>query len=95
MSRTELVEIVLSDIETAAELHERLKGCLAFPAFYGQNWDAFWDAITGLVEMPTTLRLVGWKNLTAKLPQEASHMKACLDEMAIKYPEWASQVVYA
>ncbi|MFE9574497.1 barstar family protein [Streptomyces sp. NPDC006692] len=23
-----------------------------FPYFYGRNWDAFWDAVTGLVEIP-------------------------------------------
>lgn len=51
MSRVQLVEIDLRAITSAEELHSLLMESLNFPGWYGANWDAFWDAITGLVEM--------------------------------------------
>lgn len=35
------------------------------------NWDAFWDAITGLVEMPNKLVLFGWANIEEQIPSDA------------------------
>jgi len=95
MNRSELVEVNLAQVRTSAELHELLRESLGFPAWYGCNWDAFWDAITGLIEMPETLRLLGWSELQARLPRDASLMKSCLAEMAAKYPGDAPSVVYA
>ena len=42
---------------------------LNFPEFYGMNWDAFWDTITGLVELPERVTIKGWNNLAAVLPK--------------------------
>ena len=58
------------------------------------NWNAFWDAITSLIEMPKTLRFVGWREIVERLPRDAEFMKQCLDEMAAKFPELASEVEY-
>jgi len=68
---------------------------LEFPGWYGCNWDAFWDAISGLVEMPIVLRLEGWSAFSVRHPRDAQLLKECLDELAEKYPDSASQVVYA
>jgi RNAse (barnase) inhibitor barstar len=68
---------------------------LVFPGWYGHNWDAFWDAITGLVEMPEVLQLNGWATLKSRLPSDAKLMEECLTDMIHKYPEAASKVVYA
>ncbi|RZK27201.1 MAG: ribonuclease inhibitor [Hymenobacter sp.] len=68
---------------TPAELHALLQERLEFPAWYGGNWDAFWDAITGLVEMPSEVRLVGWQNLAAAYP----HDIAILRELAAEYTQ--------
>ena len=65
MSRVVLVEIDLTSVATAKELHVELARALGFPRWYGRNWDAFWDAITGLVEMPRTLRFRAWSSLEA------------------------------
>ncbi|MDQ1091510.1 ribonuclease inhibitor [Xanthomonas sacchari] len=95
MDRIKLIEVNLAAVESAAELHALLSESLGFPGWYGRNWDAFWDSITGLVKMPETLRLKGWRELETKLPRDAELMKLCLDEMAIKYPKAASDVLYA
>jgi ribonuclease inhibitor len=57
--RREVVEIDLSAVTTPGELQLLLMESLDFPGWYGCNWNAFWDAITGLVAMPRRLRLVG------------------------------------
>jgi RNAse (barnase) inhibitor barstar len=95
MSRVQLVEIDLRAISSAEELHSLLMESLTFPGWYGANWDAFWDAITGLVEMPYTVRFLGWAQFSQRLPREAVLLKECLNEMQNEYPQFASKVVYA
>lgn len=95
MARIKLVEIDLKSVSSSRQLHQLLMKKLQFPEFYGCNWNAFWDAITGLVEMPETLRLVGWSELEARLPHDSELMKKCLDDMFREYPEWACRVEYA
>lgn len=68
---------------------------LDFPSWYGCNWNAFWDAITGLVEMPETLVLTGWNAFALRLPEDAKLMNECLDDMKNQYPKWAPNVIYA
>ncbi|PDZ72505.1 barnase inhibitor [Bacillus pseudomycoides] len=73
-----VISIDVSNIKKAEELHLLLKEKLEFPDFYGENWNAFWDAITGLVELPDKLELIGWTILQKKLPYDATLMKECL-----------------
>ena len=95
MSRAQLIEINLRAIESPEELHSLLMSSFNFPGWYGANWDAFWDAITGLVEMPCTIIFLGWHEFSQRLPKEASLLKECLVEMQVEYPQRASEVVYA
>jgi ribonuclease inhibitor len=92
--RAELIELDLSEIQTSKELHTILKQTLGFPSFYGMNWDAFWDSITGLVEMPKVFKITGWSNLQKTLPHDSIIMKECLEDLNKKYPSWACQVHY-
>jgi len=94
MARTQQVVVTVSDVFKTEELHQRLMTALAFPGFYGRNWDAFWDAITGLVEMPHTLRLEGWRALEAHLPRDARVLQQCLERMQQQYPALAARVEY-
>lgn len=95
MARAQKVVIAVGDVLKTDALHQRLMTALAFPPFYGRNWDAFWDAITGLVEMPHTLRLVGWQELEAHLPRDARVLQQCLERMQQQYPALAARVEYA
>ena len=92
--RREVVEVDLSGVSSSHELHAALAKALDFPDVYGHNWDAFWDAITGLVEMPVRLRLRGWTALAARLPSDTRLLRRLLEEMAEKYPRWAAEVEY-
>jgi ribonuclease inhibitor len=76
----ELVKIDLSNVMTSKELHNLLKNCLDFPSYYGRNWAAFWDAITGLVELPLQIEFVGWSSLENNLPIDAKNLKELLND---------------
>ncbi|MGN6151144.1 MAG: barstar family protein [Lysobacteraceae bacterium] len=94
MARTHKIIIDLGSIDSKQDLHEALSAALTFPGWYGCNWDAFRDAITGLVEMPEKLHFPGWTAFEARMPDEARHLHAALTEMSEKYPESASEVSY-
>jgi RNAse (barnase) inhibitor barstar len=89
------VVIALGAVHEPGELHDALARALGFPAWYGRNWDAFWDAITGLVEMPRKLRFEDWSLFEARLPREASLLRSALLDMVKQYPRQAPRVVYA
>ncbi|MGH1145791.1 barstar family protein [Bacillus pseudomycoides] len=72
--------IDLTGVTNNRDLHLLFKEKLVFPDFYGENWDAFWDAITGLIEMPSELVFQGWSNFNKNLPSDAAMLKEILDE---------------
>lgn len=65
-----LKTIDLSTAETPADLHRKFATLLEFPDFYGNNWSAFWDAITGLVEMPSSLIMYNHLNFCFRFPED-------------------------
>lgn len=89
-----MVEIDWSDVQSETQMHRVLATKLDFPGWYGNNADALWDAITGLVEMPHTLRFLGWQDFSRRLPELAQGLVNMLDEMAKQFPVSASTVVY-
>ncbi|WP_017557454.1 barstar family protein [Nocardiopsis baichengensis] len=70
-------------VSSSHRLHMILKLALGFPDMYGHNWNAFWDAITGLVPIPGRIRLCGWSELVETLPDDA-HL---LHEQFLRYQE--------
>ena len=95
MNRPALVTIDLNEINAPRQLHAALAAALGFPSFYGMNWDAFWDAVTGLVDMPQQLELRGWTAFAARLPDEAATLQRILARMAQDMPAQAAQVRHA
>lgn len=94
MTRPQLVQIDLNGVMNAKELHSTLSDALGFPGWYGCNWDAFWDAITGLVEMPVHLRISGWDVLCRRLPKDAELMQRCLEDLSLEHPSLAPNVEF-
>ncbi|WP_405444822.1 CPCC family cysteine-rich protein [Streptomyces erythrochromogenes] len=76
------VVIDVGPVRSERDLHEALERELGFPAFYGRNWDAFWDAITGLVAMPAHLRFTGWAELELREPSAAAVLRDQLEKYA-------------
>lgn len=93
-TRREKIIIDVSNVKTNIELQKIIEKELAFPEFYGMNWDAFWDTITGLVELPQKLILVGWSNLKNKLPEDAEIMSNLLADFNKEYPDLKCEIEY-
>ncbi|MBS7561872.1 MULTISPECIES: barstar family protein [Pseudomonas] len=94
MTRLQWLEIDVRDLGTASELHLALRDALGFPQWYGCNWDAFWDAISGLVDMPLQLRIRGWHSLSQRLPDDARLLEQCLLRLQSQYPAWAADLQF-
>ena len=89
------VTIDLGMAESSEQLQMLLYDALDFPGFYGMNWNAFWDAITGLVEMPSKLILKNPDLLAQTLPEDHRLLFECLEEMKEKYPDIECEVIRA
>ncbi len=94
MVRKELVTIDVSTVTTPKEFHEILQKNLDFPKFYGMNWDAFWDAITGLVYMPLKLEFIGWNNIKAIMPDDSLIFQELINDLNTEYPTNSTEIIY-
>ncbi|OAB33532.1 barstar family protein [Paenibacillus glacialis] len=92
--RKEMVSLDVGNIQDSKEFHSLLKKELEFPDFYGMNWDAFWDAITGLVELPETLSFEGWDKLNIVLPEDSQILSSLLSKFNDEHPSWKCNVIY-
>lgn len=89
MARLKRLEVELDGVTSSRDLHAVLSRALGFPVWYGANWDAFGDAITGLVDMPVQLVFSGWQGLATRFPEDAEHLSQCLLGMQAQYPTLA------
>ena len=65
-------EIILdgATIADAAALHARLAELLELPEHYGANLDALWDALTGYIALPLTIRWLDYEATCQRLGSE-------------------------
>lgn len=47
-----------SNCKYLGEVHEIIKNVLELPDWYGQNLDALWDSITGLMYVPAEIKII-------------------------------------
>lgn len=88
------VIIDLKNVSTKEELQILLKQKLDFPDYYGENWDAFWDTITGLVELPEKIIFENWSVIENYIPGEANLLKEMFHNFNKKYPMMKSEIEY-
>ena len=55
-----VITIHMNTVKTPKEFQQEIRKSLSMPSYYGLNWDAFWDGISGLIKMPDELILEGW-----------------------------------
>ncbi|MBC1484517.1 barnase inhibitor [Listeria sp. FSL L7-1509] len=91
--REEVVKINLANVTNKNELQVLLKNSLDFPEFYGENWDAFWDTITGLVELPEEIIFEQWSVFSELLPEEAIKLTKTLEAFNTEYPMLKCKIV--
>lgn len=93
-SMPQSVEIDLRSIESLEQLHILFQARFNFPHFYGRNWDAFWDAITGLVVLPSRVRLLGWASFESRFPRDARIMRECFSDYQRELGKKASEIEF-
>jgi RNAse (barnase) inhibitor barstar len=86
--------IDVTEVRTNNELHTLLKEKLKFPSYYSENWDAFWETITGIVELPNKIEFVGWSEMARRLPEDSQIMKECLLEHNEEFPDWKCEFLF-
>ncbi|MFI9496141.1 barstar family protein [Streptomyces halstedii] len=74
-----MVTIDVASVVDEDELHRLLQREFDFPDFYGRNWSAFWDAVSGLVFIPEHVRFTGWELLAEWVSGGAMMLRDCLD----------------
>ncbi|WP_232939585.1 barstar family protein [Exiguobacterium aurantiacum] len=74
------VTLDVSNIVAETELHHLLKEQFHFPAHYGMNWNAFWDAITDENGLPDIVELYGWTEFEQRLPEAADALATCFTD---------------
>jgi ribonuclease inhibitor len=74
------VYLDFSEIQSVQNLHLLLKPKLNLPDFYGMNWDAFWDSITSLVDMPDKIKIIGFKNIEKWMLSDTQTFLRCLND---------------
>ncbi|WP_235821721.1 barstar family protein [Gottfriedia acidiceleris] len=88
------VEIDVSNIKTNKELHLLLKKKLKFPNIYEENWEDFWETITGRIELPNKIKFVGWKVLESRLPEDTKILQDYILEHNLEFPDWECECLF-
>lgn len=78
--KLDIKEININSFNSIDNLHSHFKTIFQFPDFYGKNWDAFWDSITGLVEMPDLTFLYGWAEFKNKFERDSEILKEIVED---------------
>lgn len=60
MLTDELKKYILdfSECNYLGEIHQKIQTVLELPDWYGQNLDALWDSITGIMYLPTEITII-------------------------------------
>lgn len=78
-SRERVLVIDVTEAASPTALQRILKQSLGMPDWYGMNWDAFWDGITGLIRLPDTLVFEGWHLYKARCPEDARVLERLME----------------
>jgi ribonuclease inhibitor len=78
--------IDLTGIDTKAAFHMLMKSQLGFPDWYGVSWDAFWDAIIAVVEMPDCVVLQHWQAFAQACPKDMVILRDILANYPLEKP---------
>jgi ribonuclease inhibitor len=80
------VAIDLSGINTKVAIHQAFKQQLGFPDWYGPSWDAFWDAIIAVVEMPDEVMLLNWQEFAQACPKDMQILRQIISDYHAEKP---------
>jgi RNAse (barnase) inhibitor barstar len=74
--------IDLTGITSKAAIHQLFKEKLGFEEWYGPSWDAFWDSVVAIVEMPELLTLTNWEEFAQHCPRDMQILRQVMHDYA-------------
>jgi ribonuclease inhibitor len=74
------VEVDLSRVTNARDIHVAFSKALRFPDWYGHNWDAFRDLVSSSCPLPDQVVIRGLDHVERVLPEEAEKMLCCFGD---------------
>lgn len=83
-SRANIWRLNLGKFNSVAEFHEEYASLFVMPEWYGRNWDAFWDAITGMARLTDVIIITGFDKFTERFPRDAGILREILQERYIR-----------
>ncbi|GAB4035534.1 barstar family protein [Spirosoma jeollabukense] len=75
-----MMTLDLTGINTKTALHYLLKAELHFPDWYGVSWDAFWDCIVAIAEMPQQVTLTNWEEFARQCPRDMAILRQIIQD---------------
>jgi ribonuclease inhibitor len=78
--------IDLTNVDSKAAFHMTMKRELGFPDWYGVSWDAFWDAIIAVVEMPERVVLRNWETFAQACPKDMLILRQIMTDYQYEKP---------
>ena len=79
--------IDFSDCKSELQIHKKLKKTLHFPDYYGENWDALWDMLTGYLDYPKIIKLKGLNSLPLELHSSVKTLLEVFRDAVKEEPE--------
>lgn len=76
--------IDLSGIIDLETFHDYVSKKLDFPAYYGQNFDAFWDCLLDM-DYNSIIRIEGLAGLRKDLPYAYNKLNKCINDYRQEY----------
>jgi RNAse (barnase) inhibitor barstar len=76
--------IDLTGITSKAAIHQLFKEKLSFEEWYGPSWDAFWDSVVAIVEMPPVLILTNWEEFAQHCPRDMQILRQVVKDYAVE-----------
>jgi ribonuclease inhibitor len=78
--------IDLTHVDTKTAFHLLVKRELGFPDWYGPSWDAFWDAIIAVIQMPDEVVLLNWEKFAHACPKDMQILRQIITDYHEEVP---------
>lgn len=80
------VVIDLIGVDSKVSIHQAFKEQLGFPDWYGPSWDAFWDAIIAVIQMPDEVVLLNWQKFAQACPKDMQILRQIISDYHEEVP---------
>lgn len=70
-----------TNVKHYGEIHKIIKEAFDFPDYYGENWSAFWDCLTDMVDDPIHIQIFGLSVFRSKFPDSCETMLEILERL--------------